>query len=393
MEHVLPQHPAQAWYEQLATETEDGQTPEDLHKALVHTLGNLTLTSENARLSNHPFRRKQEILEGSALLMNQEIAAAPGWGSAEIHQRGQALADRAVSMWPGPGQETSRRAAAEEWSGWADVRAALIAMPAGTWTTYGDIAELIGSHAVPVGNFLAGRAGVLNAYRVLNASGQVSPAFRWADGTNPGDPREIMAAEGVPFDGNGRAHPSHRLSAEDLAALLGRNLSDSEPPALHGNDAASGATAVRERANRFTELLRTNRPDTADAVLALLRSWEDMGQGCRLEYGRATETSCFLMVDREITSGSRTVWPFAIYPVFGTVEVVFQHMRTRAPFDSPQLRQEFLQRLNRIEGINLAEAKLELRPSFPLEILASQANEIREALTWFVGIATGQLTA
>ena len=31
----------------------------------MHTLGNLTLTGENTRLSNHPYERKQQILNGA----------------------------------------------------------------------------------------------------------------------------------------------------------------------------------------------------------------------------------------------------------------------------------------------------------------------------------------
>lgn len=381
VEHVLPQRPAQAWLDILAEDSDDGQTPQELHDLLVHTLGNLTLSAENSKLSNHPFQRKQQILESSSLRMNQEIAATHRWGRKEILERSDNLAARAVSLWPGP--EGEQHADGEEWAGWADLRAALIAMPTGTWTTYGDIAELIGSHPVPVGNFLATRAGVHGAYRVLTAAGRVSASFRWPNDEYGGNPLMLLHAEGVPFDASGKARGSHRLTAEDLASLLGK-----EVPEVGTAGGASESSAVNRtveaRATRFTELLRANRPDAADAILALLRSWEELAPGCHLDYGKATETSCFLMLRKESASRSAAIWPFTLYPVFGTVEVVFQYMRSRPPFDDSGLRQDFMSRLNAVPGIELAEAKLELRPSFPLEVLATRSEEILDVLSWFV---------
>ncbi|MFI8511258.1 DUF262 domain-containing protein [Streptomyces sp. NPDC085460] len=381
VEHVLPQRPAQAWLDVLAEDSDDGQTPQELHDLLVHTLGNLTLSAENSKLSNHPFQRKQQILEASALRMNQEIAATPRWGRNEILERADNLASRAVALWAGP--EGEQRAGSEEWAGWADLRAALIAMPTGTWTTYGDIAELIGSHPVPVGNFLATKAGVHGAYRVLTAAGRVSGAFRWPNDEYGGNPLTLLHAEGVPFDASGKARSSHRLTAEDLASLLGKEVPE-VGTSSSTSESASASRTVEARAARFTELLRANQPDAADAILAFLRSWEELAPGCHLDYGKATETSCFLMLSKESASRAAAIWPFTLYPVFGTVEVVFQYMRSRPPFDDSGLRQDFMARLNGVPGIELAEAKLELRPSFPLEVLATRSEDIVSIMAWFV---------
>jgi alkylated DNA nucleotide flippase Atl1 len=211
VEHVMPQRPSQPWLDMLAEEAEaDEQTPAELHDLLVHTLGNLTLSGENAKLSNHPFPRKQEILDHSALRMNREIADAERWGKAEILARADRIVQRAIDLWPGP--IGAAQLAGEEWPGWADLRAALVAMPSGTWTTYGDIAELIGSHPVPVGRFLGNKPGVLGAHRVLTSDGRISPSFRWPDGGSPDGtprltPREMLEREGVTFDEMGRAPP------------------------------------------------------------------------------------------------------------------------------------------------------------------------------------------
>ncbi|MEO3976462.1 DUF262 domain-containing protein [Streptomyces sp. CAU 1734] len=376
VEHVLPQNPAQQWFDLLAEETEDGESSGELHERLVHTLGNLTLSGDNARLSNHPFHRKQEILDSSALRMNQHIAAEERWGRREILARADELAERAVRLWPGPVEELVR--ADDEWAGWKELRAALSAMPAGTWTAYGDLAALIGTHAKPVGQHITAHPGLHGAHRVLTADGRISAGFRWSDERRTDDPRELLEAEGIPFSHLGRARPSHRLTAGDLRTLLGREPADEPAPV------PDSTTSEQHRAaDRFEDQLRANhRPETVAGVLGALRFWEE--QGGRRAYGEASETSCFPMVDVDPAGSARTLWPFALYPVSGTVEVVFQYLKRRPPFDDEPLRRELMTLLNRIEGIDLAEAKLDLRPSFPLEVFAERSEALCSVLEWFV---------
>ncbi|MFH9863029.1 DUF262 domain-containing protein [Streptomyces sp. NPDC017202] len=377
VEHVLPQRPAASWFDLLADETEPNQTPQELHDLLVHTLGNLTLTGDNAKLSNSPFERKQQILDSSALRMNQEIAAEKRWGKAEILARADRLTERAVELWPGP--IGGVKPAGEEWPGWAELRAALVAMPSGTWTTYGDVAELIGSHPVPVGTYLGANPEVMGAYRVLTADGKVSPAFRWADGGDRPPPRELLTSEGVKFDPSGRADRSQRLTAAELATLLGKDVAQpaSHAPLPEGEDAAP--------AERFRAQLREHWPEACAGVLGTLDFWRL--QGGHVTYGRHEETSCFPMLDAGTSRHPHLIWPMAIYPVSGTVEVVFQYLKDRSPFDDSEQRRELLNRLNKIEGIDLPEAKLELRPSFPLRVFAEHGEEICGVLDWFVHTA------
>ncbi|MEU0368684.1 DUF262 domain-containing protein [Streptomyces sp. NPDC006283] len=378
VEHVLPQRPAQAWFDLLADETEDGQSPQELHDLLVHTLGNLTLTGDNSKLSNHPFQRKQQILESSALRMNLEIASSERWGKAEIMDRADQLSERAKALWPGPVGGV-KPAASEEWPGWAELRGALVAMPSGTWTTYGDVAELIGSHPVPVGAYLASNSAVIGAYRVLTADGKISASFRWPEGSNRRPPQELLAREGVRFDPSGRAHRSQRLTAAELATLLGKDVAQSTAHGPLPDDKNAEAAA------RFRTQLQESSPQAAPGVLVTLDFWR--GQGGYLNYGQHEETSCFPMLDAGTSHRPHLLWPFAIYPVSGTVEVVFQYLKERAPFDDTEQRLEFLHRLNKIDGIDLPEAKLELRPSFPLGVFTDHGDAVCEVLDWFVHTA------
>ncbi|MFJ9173874.1 DUF262 domain-containing protein [Streptomyces sp. NPDC102360] len=377
VEHVLPQRPAPQWFELLADETEPDQTPQELHDLLVHTLGNLTLTGDNSKLSNHPFKRKQQILESSALRMNAEIASQERWGRAEILNRADRLTKRAVELWPGPIGGT--KPTGEEWPGWAELRAILVAMPSGTWTSYGDIAELIGSHPVPVGTHLGTNSSVIGAHRVLNSEGKVSAGFRWPDGVDRQPPQELLVNEGVRFDASGRADRSQRLTAAELATLLGKDVAQqgAHDPLPAEEDAAA--------AERFRTQLQTHTTESASGVMAALDYWR--GQGGHVTYGRNEETSCFPMLDAGTSERPHLIWPVGIYPVSGTVEVVFQYLKTRSPFDDTEQRRELLRRLNEIDGIDLPEAKLELRPSFPVRVFAEHSAEICGVLDWFVHTA------
>jgi alkylated DNA nucleotide flippase Atl1 len=85
-------------------------------------------------------------------------------------------------------------------------------IPAGSWTTYGDVAATIGSHARPVGTCLA-TWPIPNAHRILKANGELSLGFAFRDGRTD-DPVELLKAEGIRFT-NGRADPRQRWRPQD----------------------------------------------------------------------------------------------------------------------------------------------------------------------------------
>lgn len=211
----MPQSLTDEWMEALAA---SGDDPEDVHSELLHTLGNLTVTAYNGQLSNRLFERKQEILQGSHLELNRAISPSERWGRQEILARADELADRAIGIWPPPIAGVEEPAAGRDWS---RLHAALAALPGGSWTSYTDLAELIGSHQVPVGQHLANTPGLPNAYRVLTADGRVADGFRWSDPEDDRNVHEVLRDEGVSFDSDQRADQSQRLRGEDLADLIG----------------------------------------------------------------------------------------------------------------------------------------------------------------------------
>jgi alkylated DNA nucleotide flippase Atl1 len=110
---------------------------------------------------------------------------------------------------------------------WERVRRVVEALPEGTWTSYGDLAELIGTGPRQVGAYM--RDGdVARAYRVLTAGGTVSEGFRWADGRTGRDVPDLLRADGVTVSAKGRADQSQRMSVYDLK-LLAAELDGDEP--------------------------------------------------------------------------------------------------------------------------------------------------------------------
>ncbi len=215
IEHGMPQTLTDEWRALLGA---DGGDPETIHEELLHTLGNLTVTAYNGQLSNKPIERKQAIQQGSHLELNLAIKPTGQWGRAEILARADELAERAVKLWPAPVAGVEEPPAGRDWS---RLHAALVALPHGAWTTYGDLAELIGSHQVPVGQHVATTQGLLNAHRVLKLDGHVAEEFRWTDRADTRDVHGVLVAEGVRFGTDGRADQSQRLRANDLAGLIG----------------------------------------------------------------------------------------------------------------------------------------------------------------------------
>jgi len=254
---------------------------------------------------------------------------------------------------------------------WDLLDQALAELPAGSWTSYGDVAALIGSHPVPIGERLANHV-VPNAHRVLRVDGTVSPGFRWVDPSMAMDPVKLLQSEGVEFDDHNHANPNQRITTDDLAQLLSVEIDEPVPTLPVSGGGTDGFAA---------QLAQHQPPAVVDGVTRVLERWIEAGG--ELDFGSGNETSCFLMS----TVGDATracIWPLTIYPS-GRGEVVFQHLARRPPFDDRALREELRQKLNTVDGIDLPAVKIELRPSFPLGVLAATdaQSSLADCLTWF----------
>jgi hypothetical protein len=94
IEHVMPQTLTDWWKDHL------GEDWEADHEQLLHTLGNLTLTSYNSELSNRSFPEKRTFLAQSHVELNRYFDGVEHWNEGEIQRRADALTDLALTVWP-----------------------------------------------------------------------------------------------------------------------------------------------------------------------------------------------------------------------------------------------------------------------------------------------------
>ena len=88
----------------------------------------------------------------------------------------------------------------------------------GRWTTYGRLADAIGTAPQPLGTHVATCQQCTNAYRILTSEGTVAADFRWNDPGDDRNPMEMLQAEGALVDG--RADPARELGSDDLQVLI-----------------------------------------------------------------------------------------------------------------------------------------------------------------------------
>ncbi|MDT3662907.1 MAG: DUF262 domain-containing protein [Anaerobiospirillum sp.] len=101
IEHIMPQKLSEEWREELGPEAEE------IHKTWLHRMANLTLTAYNSKYSNSSFADKRSMEHGlasSPLRLNQAIAKCEHWGPKEMAARAQSLIEKALKIWPYPGE-------------------------------------------------------------------------------------------------------------------------------------------------------------------------------------------------------------------------------------------------------------------------------------------------
>lgn len=104
IEHVMPQKMPKgegglAWQSML------GADCKVVHRRWLHTLGNLTLTAYNPKLSNRAFIEKRNELKESKLTLNEYFAGIESWNELEIKKRAKKLAEQVSLIWKRPNSD------------------------------------------------------------------------------------------------------------------------------------------------------------------------------------------------------------------------------------------------------------------------------------------------
>ena len=105
LEHVLPAAPSDEWTGDGARRWSDlSDDEQNAHRALVNTLGNLTLLEEDAadRVFDASFPAKRSAYASSGLEFTRRIADAETWTTARIAERTEQLTARFMDAWRRP---------------------------------------------------------------------------------------------------------------------------------------------------------------------------------------------------------------------------------------------------------------------------------------------------
>jgi len=156
-------------------------------------------------------------------------------------------------------------------------------------------------------------------------------------------------------------------------------------PRLVGNTEAArqvkGAPSTRrwDRASILDKLMERRGAELV-AVARRLLEWVDARGDLREAFGTGSTDGS---VQAGYWDARRYLWPFVLYS-YGRVEIPFQHIAKRPPFEDVALREELRSRLNAIPGVDLPPAAEARRPSIDLADLSSSESlkTFTDAMDW-----------
>ena len=117
IEHIFPQNPDPKWKIEL------GQDEYNFIKEnYLNTIGNLTLSGNNGKLSNKPFVEKRDMnvddkeqgYKFSRLWLNRELKQIDSWNKKEIEKRTEIIAERFLQIWKFPDIEIESESTSDE---------------------------------------------------------------------------------------------------------------------------------------------------------------------------------------------------------------------------------------------------------------------------------------
>ncbi len=99
IEHIMPQTLTPSWRDSL------GKNYNIIKEKYLHTLGNISLTGYNSKLSNKTFPEKRDMEKGfkeSKLFLNKMLHNLNEWNEKSIIQRAELLRDKSLKIWEYP---------------------------------------------------------------------------------------------------------------------------------------------------------------------------------------------------------------------------------------------------------------------------------------------------
>jgi len=185
---------------------------------------------------------------------------------------------------------------------------------------------------------------------------------------------------------NGQMDPAEVLAVE-IKQYVGQGLKTLVPRVIGQTVEAErkkGATGREEKQwdeVSFLDALTQRRGATEAGAARAILDWAKKSN-LRLWWGKgAKDGSFFPMLDYKGQGNSIiSVW------TYGRIEVQFQWMKERLPFDAEAKRLELRDRLNKIPGVDIPADAITLRPRILLSALTDKAAlaQFLAVLDWFV---------
>lgn len=101
IEHIMPKTLSKEWENDL------GNNHKEIHEKYLNTIGNLTLTGNNQKLSNSRFIEKCAIYRHSNIQLTRALAEYSDWSDKRIIARAEFLTNRALKLWECPKEPKS----------------------------------------------------------------------------------------------------------------------------------------------------------------------------------------------------------------------------------------------------------------------------------------------
>lgn len=190
------------------------------------------------------------------------------------------------------------------------------------------------------------------------------------------DPAEVLGVEVPRFSGEGLQTLTPRVVGQ-TAHAEGRKSTGSRPTRQWDFD--SFIQAIEER----------NGPEVKRVALRII-DWADQHLPRRW-FGTGVRDASFTPT---LDLDGKSYAPFALY-TYGSIEIKFQYLAGWSPFDDRERRDALRKRLNEIEGVDIAEERLNGRPNFPASLLTNDESleEFFAAMEWCLTSLTESVKA
>ncbi len=182
---------------------------------------------------------------------------------------------------------------------------------------------------------------------------------------------------------------NNQMATTEVLAIEVKQYVDSDGkhqmivPRLLGQTEAARQVKEARRWDRDSVLRELDTRSKAEGDVARrLFDWAVRRGDLRLWFGSGQKEGSF---QAGLDNASGYLFPFALY-TYGRIEIPFQFMSRRPPFNQLDRRVQLQQKLNAIPDVDIPVGSLDKRPSIPLTALASdQAFQVfLAAMDWSI---------